>query len=91
MQRRIRTIRQRFLKAVGVLALFDREHGIGEPADFFAEQRGKSAARLMGVLELKKGPNPVFFKLTGKNAKSSGLGLDLVTLTPTTSKHIPKT
>ena len=67
--------------AQGIVQLFDREHGVGEPADFFAEQRGKSEARLMGVLELKKGLNPVFFKLTGKHAKSSGLGLDLVTLT----------
>jgi hypothetical protein len=67
--------------AQGIVQLFDREQPIGEPADFFAEQRGKCEARPMGVLELKKGLNPVFFKLTGKNAKSSGLGLDLVTLT----------
>lgn len=35
----------------------------------------------MGTLEMKKGPNPVFFKLTGQNPKASGLGLDLVSLT----------
>lgn len=67
--------------AQGIVQLFEREQAIGEPADFFAEQRGKSEARVMGVLDLKKGLNPVFFKLTGKNAKSSGLGLDLATLT----------
>ena len=60
--------------AQGLVQLFDRDHGVGEPADFFAEQRGQSAARLMGVLQLKKGLNPVFFKLTGKNPKSSGSG-----------------
>jgi hypothetical protein len=67
--------------AQGIVQLFDREQAVGESADFFAEQRGKSGAKPMGILELKKGLNPVFFKLTGKNAKSSGLGLDLVTLT----------
>jgi len=67
--------------AQGIVQLFEREQAIGEPVDFFAEQRGKSEVKVMGVLDLKKGLNPVFFKLTGKNAKSSGLGLDLATLT----------
>ena len=67
--------------AQGIVQLYDRDQAVGERADFFAEQRGKSGPKPMGVVELKKGQNPVFFKLTGKNAKSSGLGLDLVTLT----------
>lgn len=67
--------------AQGIVKLFDREHAISAPTDFFAEQRGKSPPIPMGILEMNKGLNPVFFKLTGKNETSSGLGLDLVALT----------
>jgi hypothetical protein len=58
----------------------EQEHPVGTPADFYAEKRGAGKATDMGTLTMKAGPNPVFLKLTGKNDRSRGLGLDIVSL-----------
>jgi len=60
--------------------LSENERAIGEVVDLFAAERRKSAVLPLGVLELKEGTNPVFLKIVGKNAASTGLGVDLVTL-----------
>ncbi len=66
--------------AQGVVQLFQNEHAVGDRLDTYAEQRGKTGAIPMGVLDLKEGQNQVFFKLVGKNEKSTALALDMVTL-----------
>ena len=62
----------------GLVELIDEEHPVGQAADLYAAQRHKSSVVPMGSLMLKQGLNPIFFRLPGKNPKSSGLGLDLV-------------
>ena len=66
--------------AQGIVQLFQNEHGVGDPADLYAAQRSKSQSLSMGILEMQEGPNQVFFKLMGKNAKATAMNLDLVTL-----------
>ncbi len=64
----------------GMVQLFQNEHAVGEKVDLYSEKRSRSKAIPMGELDLKEGQNQVFFKLVGKNEKSSSLGFDLVTL-----------
>lgn len=66
--------------AQGIVQLFQNEHAVGSPLDMYAEKREKTKLMPMGVLEMKEGPNQVFFKLVGKNDKASALGFDIVTL-----------
>ena len=63
-----------------ITQLSEQEHPVGTPADFYAEKRGAGKATDMGTLTMKAGPNPVFLKLTGKNDRSRGLGLDIASL-----------
>jgi len=63
-----------------IVQLFQNEHAVGDPADFYAPQRTRSKLTPMGVLEMHEGPNQVFFKLIGKNPKAEALNLDMVTL-----------
>jgi hypothetical protein len=62
----------------GRVELTSEEQPVGKAADLYAPERSKSDVTPMGTLSLKQGANPIFFRLAGKNAKSSGLGLDLV-------------
>jgi hypothetical protein len=62
-------------QAIVQLAVQDRP--IGEKADLFAAKRGLTGPLVLGELKLDAGANPVVLRLVGKNAKSSGLGLDL--------------
>jgi hypothetical protein len=64
----------------GKLQLFRNEESLGEPVDFYADERAKSALRLLGVAELEAGGNVLFFRSAGKNAASQGIDIDLVTL-----------
>ena len=66
--------------AQGIVQLFQNEHAVGEPADLYAAQRDKSKLISVGVLNLQEGPNQVFFKLIGKNEKSTAQTFDIVTL-----------
>jgi hypothetical protein len=61
----------------GVVQIFRNEVGQGEAADLYAPERVKSGVVPLAELELKEGDNRVMFKLTGKNEKSKGHGLDL--------------
>jgi hypothetical protein len=64
----------------GKLQLFRNEESLGEPVDFYADERAKSDLRLLGVAELEAGGNVLFFRSAGKNAASQGIDIDLVTL-----------
>ena len=64
----------------GIVQLFQNEHAVGPPADLYAEKRDRSKMLPMGEVEMKEGLNQVFFKIMGKNEKSSGMAWDVVTL-----------
>ena len=66
--------------AQGIVQLFQNEHAVGPPADLYAATRDRSRMLPMGELDMKEGQNQVFFKLMGKNDKSSGMAWDVVTL-----------
>lgn len=63
-----------------MVQLFQNENPVAEPADFYAEKSILSGRVLLGRLDLAEGKNNLMFKLVGKNEKSSGLGLDLVSV-----------
>ena len=46
----------------------------------FWPERGKSGDVPLAVLDFAEGENVVLLKLVGKNARSSGLGLDITSL-----------
>lgn len=58
--------------------LFQNENPVAEPVDLYAEKTARSERLLLGRLPLAAGPNNLMFKLVGKHAKSSALGLDLI-------------
>ena len=66
--------------AQGIVQLFQNEHAVGPLTDLYAATRDRSRMMPMGELDMKEGPNQVFFKLMGKNEKSSGMAWDVVTL-----------
>ena len=70
------------LKAVlgpdqGVVQLAVHDRPWGEKIDLYAAARRKSDALVLGVLDLEAGENEIVLRLVGKNARSSGSGLDL--------------
>jgi hypothetical protein len=65
--------------AQGIVQLYQNERAAGEPVDLYSTDRYKAKPSNMGILDLKEGPSQVFFKLMGKNPKSTSLGLDVVT------------
>jgi len=66
--------------AQGQVQLFRDENPVGDPVDLYAEKATPSGRLLLGRLDLAEGKNNLMFKLVGKNEKSSGLGLDLVSI-----------
>ena len=63
-----------------IVQLFDREAPVGDPIDLYAPERQRSEKTSLGVLTLPEGPVNLMFKLVGKNEKSEGFGLDLITI-----------
>jgi hypothetical protein len=61
----------------GILRMFQRDVPVGESADLYAETQGLSAVLSLGQQEMAAGDNLLFLHLTGKNPRSSGMGLDL--------------
>jgi hypothetical protein len=64
----------------GEVRLYQNEHAVGDLVDLYAPARTRKDRIAMGELTMKEGQNQVFFKLLGKNEKSSALGFDLVTI-----------
>lgn len=60
--------------------LFQNENPVADPVDLYAEKTAKSGRLLLGKLRLSEGPNHLMLKLIGKHEKSSGLGLDLISV-----------
>ncbi|MCF7975021.1 MAG: DUF2961 domain-containing protein [Phycisphaerae bacterium] len=65
--------------AAGMVQLFQDEAPVGPAVDMYAAKSDQVQASL-GTLVLPEGKNNLLFKITGKNEKSSGLGLDLVNI-----------
>jgi hypothetical protein len=60
--------------------LFQDENPVADPVDLYAESPARSGRLRLGQLQLTEGRNHLMFKLVGKNEKSSGLGLDLISV-----------
>ncbi|MCX6561893.1 MAG: DUF2961 domain-containing protein [Candidatus Aminicenantes bacterium] len=61
----------------GIVQLTRNDRPAGEPVDLYAAAKKKSDLLPLGEIDLLTGENEIVFRLVGKNAKSSGLGLDL--------------
>ena len=61
----------------GTVQLVWNESPAGEPVDFYASARAGGPAAVLGTLDFAEGANQIMLKMVGKNAHSSGLGLDL--------------
>jgi hypothetical protein len=66
--------------AQALVQLFQNENPVADPIDLYAEKPSKSGRVLIGRLDLDEGPNNLMIKLVGKNERSSGLGLDLISV-----------
>lgn len=64
----------------GRVQLFQNEHAVGELTDLYAPERARKNGIPMGELDLREGPNQVFFKLMSKREESKALGFDLITI-----------
>ncbi len=62
----------------GMIQLFRHDSPVGEPADLYLPENKTSEPIEMGTLDLIEGNNTLYFKLVGKNEKSSGLNMRLV-------------
>jgi hypothetical protein len=61
--------------------IFKNEKAEGEIVDLYRPRRELSGPMPLAEMELVEGENVVLLKFVGKNARSSGLGLDVTTLT----------
>ncbi len=61
-----------------IVQLFRHDRPVGKAVDLYAAERKLSDTLELGVMKMEEGNNLLAFHLTGKNSKSSGLGLDLV-------------
>ncbi len=66
--------------AQAMVQLFDREAPVGDPIDLYAPERQRNEKTSLGILTLAEDPANLMFKLVGKNEKSEGFGLDLITI-----------
>jgi hypothetical protein len=66
--------------AQALVQLFQNENPVADPVDLYAEKPSKSGRVLLGRLDLDEGRNNLMIKLVGKNERSSGLGLDLISV-----------
>ncbi len=62
----------------GIVHMFRDDQPLGDSVNLYAPSRQASALCPLGIVELTKGENLLFLHLTGKDARSTGLGMDLV-------------
>jgi hypothetical protein len=60
--------------------LFQDREAAGPAVDLYAAERTRSELLDLGTLSLDEGPINLMFKLVGKDERSRGLGLDLITI-----------
>ena len=64
-----------------MVQIYKNEKAEGAIVDLYWPQRGKSGDLPLAEMDFVEGDNVVLLKLVGKNARSSGLGLDVTALT----------
>jgi len=62
----------------GLVRMFLNENSRGDAKDLFSDERRVSGALPFGVLALRPGINVLYFKVIGKNPRSSGFGFEPV-------------
>jgi len=62
----------------GILQIFRHDLPAGEAVNLYAEDRCVSGELPLGIQEMKKGDNLLFLHLVARDARSKGLGLDLI-------------
>jgi hypothetical protein len=64
----------------GIVQIFRHDVPVGDTVNLYAETRSLSDVLPLGVHPMRAGDNILFLNLVGKDARSSGIGLDLVQL-----------
>ncbi len=62
----------------GIVQMSRHDLPVGESVNLYAENRSLSEVLPLGVQEMSAGDNLLYLNLVGKDARSKGLGLDLV-------------
>ncbi len=60
-----------------IVRIYRNEKAVGEAVDLYAPRATPSGSVEIAEMEMEEGENVLLFKLTGRNARSSGLGFDL--------------
>jgi hypothetical protein len=64
----------------GKVQMFRDETPVGEPIDLYSEKPEVAGKIHLGEIAAMEGNNRVMFKIVGKNAKATALGLDLINI-----------
>lgn len=65
----------------GIVQMYQNDQPAGPPINLYSTERKPTPLLPAGTIRALGGNNTVFFRLPGKDDKSSGLGLDLVRIT----------
>jgi hypothetical protein len=61
----------------GILRIFERDRPAGEAVNLYAPERVVSEPLPLGIFEMSRGDNIVYFHLVGSDPRSKGMNLDL--------------
>jgi hypothetical protein len=61
----------------GILRIFERDRPAGEAVNLYAPERMVSEPRPLGIFEMDRGDNIVYFHLVGADPRSKAMALDL--------------
>ncbi len=62
----------------GIVQMYERDKPVGKAVNLYAEGRSPSPVLPLGTREMSAGDNIFFLNLVDKDARSNGLGIDLV-------------
>ncbi|MFZ2055178.1 MAG: glycoside hydrolase family 172 protein, partial [Candidatus Aminicenantales bacterium] len=62
----------------GILRLLERDKPVGEAVNLYAPERTGGGGLSLGVHEMRKGENVLYFYLVGADSRSKGIGFQLV-------------
>jgi hypothetical protein len=61
----------------GLLRIFERDRPAGAAVNLYAAERAVGGPLALGIFEMRKGENIVYFHLVGADPRSKGMGFDL--------------
>jgi hypothetical protein len=64
----------------GILQLYERDKPVGQAVNLYSPERAVAGGLSLGVHEMRKGDNILFFTLVGADSRSKGVNLDLVAI-----------